>query len=495
MRAISQEQLEIMEAKHKLWLYGVGGEQADFSDCCLEGLILSHKMFDKAIFRNSDLSVCSMNDGWFMYADFAGARMNAVNAVNSAFIEAKFIGTEAIESDFQDCYFVGADFENAVFDVSDFSKSKMKNCNILNTSFKSADLSDTVLKYQVKESIFKMTLKAKERTVKFTLPTTETVLKSVLRKLDLNNFSECEVINSESNIPYIADIEFGNEIKKLNELCHEIDKLKKQNVQIINLCEAVKEKHLNKVTDILEFVRKSYCVPLNYKPSYVNSDIDQSDKKCFFRLFIAPVSQGEQKITCRHGQWISLPCEREKLDEIARSFGENRIEDMGYYDFQSELIGIRDESFGDMYRINELNLLAEKLSELSDYEYIKLKAIMKSQDFREISDAVECINCLDRYGFDMNIRNEFEFGREYLSRNLSPNFDLSVFGQASLFDVGHKVLKCKGAVSTLYGVIYGKDQDLYSAITVEQEHELSEECEEEMTEDKLQDFNLETEMG
>ncbi len=64
-----------------------------------------------------------------------------------------------------------------------------------------------------------------------------------------------------------------------------------------------------------------------------------------------------------------------------------------------------------------------------------------------------------------------------------------------LYDFGSKVLKCKGTNLTSYGVIYGKEQDLYSAITVEQEHELSEECEEELTEDESQDFNLETEMG
>ena len=38
---------------------------------------------------------------------------------------------------------------------------------------------------------------------------------------------------------------------------------------------------------------------------------------------------------------------------------------------------------------------------------------------------------------------------------------------------------------TSYGVIYGKDQDLYSAITVQQEQNITEECEEEMTEDEL----------
>ena len=168
---------------------------------------------------------------------------------------------------------------------------------------------------------------------------------------------------------------------------------------------------------------------------------------------------------------------------------------MVYYDFQSALPMITEEQFGDMDRINELNLLAEKLSELSDYDFIKLKAVMESQEFKEISDAEECINCLDGYGFDMNIRHESVFGKEYLSRNLPTDFNLSVLEDIDLHDFGSKILKCKGAMLTSYGVIYGKDQDLYSAITVQQEQNITEECEEEMTEDESQDFNMGMEMG
>ena len=168
---------------------------------------------------------------------------------------------------------------------------------------------------------------------------------------------------------------------------------------------------------------------------------------------------------------------------------------MVYYDFQSALPMITDEQFGDMDRINELNLLAEKLSGLSDYDFIKLKAVMESQEFKEISDTVKCINCLDEYGFDMNVRHESIFGKEYLSRNLPADFNLSVLEDIDLYDFGSKILKCKGTISTSYGVIYGKDQDLYSAITVQQEQNITEECEEEMTEDESQDFNMGMEMG
>ena len=95
----------------------------------------------------------------------------------------------------------------------------------------------------------------------------------------------------------------------------------------------------------------------------------------------------------------------------------------------------------------------------------------------------------------MNVRHESIFGKEYLSRNLPADFNLSVLEDIDLYDFGSKILKCKGTISTSYGVIYGKDQDLYSAITVQQEQNITEECEEEMTEDESQDFNMGMEMG
>ena len=272
-----------------------------------------------------------------------------------------------------------------------------------------------------------------------------------------------------------------------------VEELKELPDEYIDLIDRVKIGRLCQDREKGIFIDGYYCVPSAYEKPDINIEVGEGEK-CFFRLLIAPSSIGEEP-TDKLAQWISLPCERKQLDEIAKTFGANRIEDMVYCDFQSALPMVTDEQFGDMDSINELNLLAEKLSGLSDYDYIKLKAVMESQDFREISDAVECINCIDEYGFDINIRNEIEFGREYLSRNLPTDFNLTVLEDIDLYDFGSKILKCKGAISTSYGVIYGKNLDLYSAITLQQEQEIAEECEEEISEDESQDFSMGMEMG
>lgn len=66
MRTISEEDFKVACAKHLLWNYGAGGEQADFSNCVFDrvsfsGMELNSAIFDGAMFRDcnfSDASLC-----------------------------------------------------------------------------------------------------------------------------------------------------------------------------------------------------------------------------------------------------------------------------------------------------------------------------------------------------------------------------------------------------------------------------------------------------
>ncbi|GAB5085650.1 hypothetical protein Osc2_24200 [Ruminococcus sp. 25CYCFAH16] len=229
------------------------------------------------------------------------------------------------------------------------------------------------------------------------------------------------------------------------------------------------------------FIYRYYCVPSEYERPTINIEIGRPEK-CFFRLLIAPAPTDSES-TEQFAQWISLPCNKENLNDIAKDLGIGRVQDMVYYDFQSALPRITVESFDNMNHIEELNALAEKLSTLSHADFVKLKAVMESQEFTEISDAAECLNCLDSYGFVGNICNANEFGKEYLSRNLPTNFDLSVLEEMDLQDFGSKILSYKGSLATSYGVIYGNNMDLFSALTVQPERE------------EIQELSMETEMS
>lgn len=227
------------------------------------------------------------------------------------------------------------------------------------------------------------------------------------------------------------------------------------------------------------FVNNCYCIPSGYEPRAFSYS---KPEKCFFRLLIAPKPTGGES-TKRIAQWLSLPCNNDKLIDITKRLGIDRVQDMVYYDFQSSLPLITAESFEDMNHIDELNDLAKKLSTLSHADFVKLKAVMESQEFTEISDAAECLNCLDSYGFVGNICSADEFGKEYLSRNLPTNFDLSVLEDIYLYDFGSKILSYKGSQATSYGVICDKNTDLFSAITIQPEQE------------EIQELSMETEIS
>lgn len=226
------------------------------------------------------------------------------------------------------------------------------------------------------------------------------------------------------------------------------------------------------------FVDGYYCVPSNYETPDINIEFGKPEN-CFFRLLIAPAPTGSES-TEQFAQWLSLPCKN--LKDIAKDLGIGRVQDMVYYDIQSSLPQITASS-ENMNHIEELNVLAEKLSTLSHADFVKLKAVMESQEFTEISDAAECLNCLDSYGFVGNICSADEFGKEYLSRNLPTNFDLSLLEEMDLQDFGNKILNCKGAVKTSYGVVCGNNMDLFSALTVQPEQE------------EIQEWNMETGMS
>lgn len=273
-------------------------------------------------------------------------------------------------------------------------------------------------------------------------------------------------------------------VEELNELSDEL----------IDLIDREKIGRLCQDREDGVFVDGYYCVPSSYEPPDINIEIGEPER-CFFRLLIAPAPINDES-TEQFAQWLSLPCEKENLNDIAKDLGIDRVHDMVYYDFQSSLPTISDENFGDMHRIDELNDLAQRLSELSDHDFVKLKAVMESEKIHDISDALDCIERLSEYEFDMVVSDESEFGRTYLSKNLPTNFDNSILDTMDLYDFSEKILERTGGKITSYGAISGRGQELYSSITVQCEQTQTEENAEDICEDlSEEDESEEFEMG
>lgn len=120
LRRPTEEELQIMCAKHLLWAYGEGGEQADFSGCDLSELDLSGLKLNGAIFTGANLWATSLERAELCFADFSGAVLENCNA-------------KSISAD-------EAVFKNAVLLDCDLSNAQMEHCN-----FTGADLTGTTL--------------------------------------------------------------------------------------------------------------------------------------------------------------------------------------------------------------------------------------------------------------------------------------------------------------------------------------------------------------
>lgn len=124
--ANSSTELEIICAKHALWIYGESGsERADFSNCLLENVNLSNCNLCGADFSGATFINCKLDDASMCDADFENAKFKRCSLRHFT----------AEEADFKDSDFYNCDLRGACFTHSNFTKSKMADCNFHETSF------------------------------------------------------------------------------------------------------------------------------------------------------------------------------------------------------------------------------------------------------------------------------------------------------------------------------------------------------------------------
>ena len=138
-RPLSQEQADIMCAKHILWLNDAGGEQADFSGYELSDLNLSHRNLNSALFNGAFLYGTSFQESYLCFADFSGAEIQNCNARNIAADEAVFKNAVV-----RNCDFSGAFMEHCNFSGADLTGTAVNNARMQNACIDGATVPDTV---------------------------------------------------------------------------------------------------------------------------------------------------------------------------------------------------------------------------------------------------------------------------------------------------------------------------------------------------------------
>ena len=132
-KVLSQEDVDIICAKHFLFDHDSGGEEADFSGCLLKDLDLHAKQLNGASLKGARLVNCNLEDCGFCFSDMTGAQ----------FFQCRCGGLTAEEALLSDAQFISSDFHGAYFTHSDCSKMKIRDCNLSEASFQNCCVDGT----------------------------------------------------------------------------------------------------------------------------------------------------------------------------------------------------------------------------------------------------------------------------------------------------------------------------------------------------------------
>ena len=134
MRVLTQEDLNIMYAKHILFTYGEGGEQADFSGCRLTNLDMRHMQLNGANFSGALLENVRMDDAGLCFCTFRDAKLVGCNLNGAIAEESDFCGATFTECKMRNGIFTHSNFAHTSFQDTDLWMSSLADCCIENSS-------------------------------------------------------------------------------------------------------------------------------------------------------------------------------------------------------------------------------------------------------------------------------------------------------------------------------------------------------------------------
>ncbi len=143
LRLLSSEEIEIMCAKHILWLYDMSGEQADFSNCLVKDMNLSGKNLINAIFDGAKFVNTNLSKAEVCFASFNGTKFQNCNCEDITAEECEFKNAECIACSFDLAIFTHSDFTGTEFYDCTMHKGSLQNCCIDKTEFGDMDLNST----------------------------------------------------------------------------------------------------------------------------------------------------------------------------------------------------------------------------------------------------------------------------------------------------------------------------------------------------------------
>lgn len=127
------DDMQILCAKHVLWLLDGSGEKANLQNTGIHNLDIIGKNLNGAILANVVMKNCSLKDSELCFA----------KAEDAVFENVDFSGVTAEESEFINCKFKNCDFSSAFFTHSNLSGSDFLDCRFFRTSMQSCLINGT----------------------------------------------------------------------------------------------------------------------------------------------------------------------------------------------------------------------------------------------------------------------------------------------------------------------------------------------------------------
>ena len=134
MRVLTQDDVEIMYAKHILFNHDEGGEKADFSGCRLTNLDMRHMQLNGADFTGALLEDVRMNDAGLCFCTFRDAKLVGCNLNGAIAEESDFCGATFTECKMRNGIYTHSNFAHTSFQDTDLWMSSFASCCIENSS-------------------------------------------------------------------------------------------------------------------------------------------------------------------------------------------------------------------------------------------------------------------------------------------------------------------------------------------------------------------------
>lgn len=132
-RELDSADVDVMLAKHMLYLRGVGGEQANFSNCLLRNMVLPHAVFNNAIIDSALFIDCNLSE----------ADMTFVSAHQAHFIRCDLTHIYGDEAVFTSATFDRCDLRCGLTMHANYTGANFTGCNVERLLLQNCCLADT----------------------------------------------------------------------------------------------------------------------------------------------------------------------------------------------------------------------------------------------------------------------------------------------------------------------------------------------------------------